>query len=193
MTIMATAPETTAARRIFVRITDRHAAYEYAWDSPDRVIQAALDLVRKQQDLIPRAAAAAAAAAPLLLLLAKERTPSRVDIIFDVCNDAFDPERAHLPGEHNDLPVVAVFLGGGRGRAVGVGLVNTDTDTDIDSERAARADAGLEGRVNQAVRNHHDMNGVGSRPPFAVDHVSGGIPKYWSPRCLARKAGSRAL
>jgi hypothetical protein len=141
--------------RIFVSISPKSSLHDAAWESPDTIIQAALDLVRKH-DLV--------AGAPAPRLLAKERW-HRIHIVFDIFNDDYEPDKAHLSGQ-NDLPVIAVYLS--------------------DQERAGIANNALAKRVNEEIRNFHDWTGIGSQAPFTIDHANGNIPTYPNPRSLVK-------
>jgi hypothetical protein len=128
-----------------------------AWDSPDTIIQIALGLVRKH-DLV------ACDRTPTPRLLAKERW-HRIHIVFDIFNDHYESDKAHLPSQ-NDLPVIEVYLSG--------------------EEQARIANDAVAERVNRKIRDIHDWTGVGSQPPFTIDHANGNVPTYSNPRSLLR-------
>lgn len=73
---------------------------------------------------------------------------------------SYDPDSAHLP-EQNDLPVIVVYP---------------------QREKASFAGAPQRNRVNKQVQELHNSTGLGSRPPFAVDHADGKVPCYPNPR-----------
>ena len=102
-----------------------------------------------------------------VLYVARERWGIRTHVVFDIFNTVYDPDAAHLEGQ-NDLPVIGVFFT--RGDAVTV------------------SDAGLPvaNRVNKEIRDIHDLEGPGSRPPFSIDHANGNIPTYPKPRVTGR-------
>ncbi|KAI0839344.1 hypothetical protein F5Y06DRAFT_20075 [Hypoxylon sp. FL0890] len=146
------------ATRIFVSVSSTSSHFEKAWDSPEIIIQFALDLI-KRCNLVSYEKP------PNPQFLAKERW-HRIHIVFDIFNDKYDSTTAHLPNQ-NDLPVIAVYLGG-------------------NSNSANIALKGIKDQVNEEIRNLHDWNGHGSQPPFAVDHANGNVPTYPNPRTLIR-------
>lgn len=76
------------------------------------------------------------------------------------------PQTAHLSGENN-LPVVAVFFGA--------------------HEKAFVAGPPMANKVNADLRAVHNSTGVGSEPPFFVDHADGAVPVYYNPRTLVKQ------
>ncbi|KAH8669289.1 hypothetical protein BGZ61DRAFT_460732 [Ilyonectria robusta] len=145
-----------AAKRVFISISRKSHYWPRAWESSEEMIEVAVDHIKKND---PAALSADGALEPMFLV--KERWPSQVWIVFDVFNDAYDPANAHLPGR-NDLPVITVSLG--------------ERDVVISASNV------MEDRVNKAVQDVHDLHGIGSRPPFSIDHANGNIPTYPNPR-----------
>lgn len=145
-------------QRVFVSVSSRSPLFPVAWENPEMVIQDAIKLVI-QQDLNP------ANTAPRLLVV--ERW-SRIYVVFDLGHDNYKPETAHISGQ-NDLPVVAV-------------------DFSRDGISTARAaSTGLQDEVNKQIREIHDLSGLGSQPPFIIDHANGKVPTFPYPRTM-RKA-----
>ncbi|KAJ9155686.1 hypothetical protein NKR23_g1564 [Pleurostoma richardsiae] len=156
--------QSTKARRIFVSVSPRRPHFGQAWDSPDEITGLALEALKAHDSV-------ALSDTPTPQLLAIERW-HRIHIIFDIYNDGYDPDRAHLPDE-NDLHVIEVYLSGIiGGDKVNVGVAST----------------AWESEVNKNVRDLHDWNGNGSRPPppFVVDHANGNVSTYLNPRTLVR-------
>lgn len=85
----------------------------------------------------------------------------RIYIVFDLFHDAYNPDKAHLPSEY-DLPVISVFLS--------------------QQESASIAGRPMANKVNSDIRALHNATGLGSRPPFFVDHADGKVPFYPNPR-----------
>lgn len=152
-------------RRVFVAVSRKSPSYDDAWDSPEKTIRDAVHLLQERR-LLPREAAA-----PTPRFLAKERW-HRILIVFEVFHDAYNPDDAHLPGR-NDLPVIAVSFSAKHGQQV-------------HTESAREADPRLQDQVNTQIRNLHDWHGMGSRPPFVVDHADGKVPTYANPRSLVK-------
>lgn len=158
------------ARRIFVDVSRRSSLYGDAWDSPEKIIQAAVDTLQDpERHLMP---VGGIDTPPPVRFLAKERW-QRVFVVFDVFHDTYDPETAHLPGRNN-LPVIAITFSWKEG---------------ADATHARTAGVGLRDKVNNQIRDLHDFNGIGSQPPFVVDHADGNVPTYLNPRSLIRTGG----
>jgi len=152
-----------AATRVFVSVSPKSSHFNSAWDSPESVIRFALQIL-KDSNL------SSWDTPPSHRFIAKERW-HRIHIIFDIFNDAYTPQNAHLPGE-NDLPVIAVSLSG------------TSYD---DQNKISTAPTNLRDEVNQTIRDFHNWHGNGSQAPFAVDHADGNIPTYPHPRTLIKQ------
>lgn len=153
---MAEGQGTKAARRVFVSISNKSCHWSRAWESSEAIIELAVAYIKKSD---PAALNAEKALEPTFLI--RERWTSRIWIVFDLFNNAYDPENAHLP-EHNDLPVTMVSFG----------------ERDVVSP----ASTIIEDRVNKAVQDAHDLHGIGSHPPFSIDHSNGNVPTYPNPR-----------
>ncbi|KAJ2891079.1 hypothetical protein MKZ38_000946 [Zalerion maritima] len=145
----------TTATRVFISVSRKSSHYDSAWDSPNPVVRFALQVVKDCNLLSYNKL-------PTPRLLAKERW-QRIHIVFDIFNDSYDPKTAHLAGQ-NDLPVVAVYLGG--------------------TDKASIAPSPLKEEVNKSIRNLHDWNGNESQAPFVVDHAKGNVPTYPNPRLM---------
>ncbi|PSN59585.1 hypothetical protein BS50DRAFT_626545 [Corynespora cassiicola Philippines] len=145
----------TVAQRIFVSISNKSIHWSRAWNYSDEVVEKAVARVTTNS-----AALCSADAPPQIRILVKERWTSRLWIVFDIFNKEYDPGQAHLPGV-NDLPVIIVSFG----------------ENDIVSTSKL-----LEDQVNDSIRQAHDNHGVGSEPPFVIDHTNGQIPTYSNPR-----------
>ena len=94
--------------------------------------------------------------------MAKEMWGTLNFFIFDIFNDDYDSNTAHLEGK-NDLPVITVRFSKKKETAQVEGLP-------------------IQARVNQQLRQLHDNEGHGSEPPFYVDHTNGKVPTYPKPR-----------
>ena len=99
--------------------------------------------------------------APSVRLLAGHKWQSVVFIVFDIGNEGYNSESAHLP-EQNNLPVMIVHLR--RRRSV------------------KWASAELTDRINEEVAQAHNCHGNHSVPPFMVDYTTGVDPLYPNPR-----------
>lgn len=150
------------ATRVFASVSRKSSYHDSAWECPESVIQCALQVV-KDNNLLPDDEVS------MPRLLAKERW-QRIHIVFDIFNEGYVPETAHLPGQNN-LPVMAVYLSG---------------SGSTDENKAFIAHTLLEQEVNRTIQNFHNWHGYGSLPPFAVDHANGNIPTYPNPRTLIR-------
>lgn len=149
---------------LVVSPTSRH--WSQAWTSSKELIPIALR-VFQEEELIPTDLHSDSSQ---ITLIATERWDLRTFIVFDMFHDSYDPDMAHLPG-CNDLPVVCVFFGR--------------------NEKAIRAGKPLENKVNKDIRALHDKTGLGSRPPFVIDHANGKVPVYLNPRtCIRTQAKS---
>ena len=93
--------------------------------------------------------------------IAEERWDTRVFLIFDINNSHYESSTAHLPGQ-NDLSVIVVHLS--------------------KKETMYQASPQTRNKVNNDLRMLHKSSGIGSEPPFDVDHTDGNIPFYLNPR-----------
>lgn len=100
-----------------------------------------------------------------LRFMAEENFDTRNHLVFDVSHDDYQPATAHLPGQ-GDLPVVRVWLSKEQGADV--------------------AGSDIRSRVNNRIREIHDLTGAGSVPPFFVDYSGGKLPTFWNPRTMQR-------
>jgi len=151
----------SAARRVLIVVSRKSRHWLKAWTSSEELITIALGVLQ-QDELI---SSDAQSDSSVIKLLATERWDLRTFIVFDIFHDTYDPDTAHLPG-HNDLPVISVFLGR--------------------HEKASIAGKPMENKVNNDIRALHDATGLGSRPPFIVDHAEGKVPFYSNPRTCIR-------
>ncbi|KAI0532260.1 hypothetical protein GGR58DRAFT_507635 [Xylaria digitata] len=145
------------ARRVLVIVPSRHSAWSTAWDKPEKVIEIALEVL-KEKGLIPIDRCELSDAR----FIAKERWTAVTYLVFDIFHTAYDPVTAHIAGR-NDLPLLAVWIG---------------------NHTAMAATKGLEMQVNEDVREIHDNTGLGSQPPFDIDHLNGSGPTYSRPRTV---------
>lgn len=151
---------TSATRRIFVSVSSKSPHFAAAWEDPQVVVQAALDLLKESNTI-----SSPPDAAPNPRLLLVERW-CRIHLVFDIFHEAYDPEDAHLPGRY-DLATIAVFF----------------LQKDKTSIRyATAAESKLRREVNEQVRDFHNLTGTGSQPPFFIDHANGNVPTFWNPR-----------
>lgn len=144
------------AKRVIISVSSKSPYWSEAWESSFEVCQVALELIEKSKLI-----SFDTGELPKSKFLVKERWNVRTFVVFDIFHDAYDPDEAHLPG-HNDLPVIVVYLGQKTSTSVASSLV--------------------EGEVNRRVREIHDVTGLGSRPPFSIDHMDGNVPCYTNPR-----------
>ncbi|KAK7972425.1 hypothetical protein PG988_006559 [Apiospora saccharicola] len=154
---------TSNPKRVFVSVSPKNSYYPGAWMSPDAIVSQAIDLIQKNGLITPTEP-------PIPRILLQERW-NRIHIVFDVFNNSYDPETAHLLGL-NDLDVLEVYFSAQGG---------------VDTKHTAIAKSGLQAEVNKQLREIHDWTGVGSQPPFIVDHSNGHVPTYSHPRTLAKK------
>ncbi|TWU77384.1 hypothetical protein ED733_006057 [Metarhizium rileyi] len=145
-----------SAKRILVSVSSKSPYWSEAWESSLQVIKAALGLLEESKLICSDGNEHAK---PRFLV--KERWNVRTFIVFDMFYDTYDPNTAHLPSQNN-LPVNSVFLGEKISMSVASNLV--------------------ENEVNRRVQEIHDATGIGSRPPFSVDHMSGNMPCYTNSR-----------
>ncbi|KAK1983161.1 hypothetical protein LZ30DRAFT_588997 [Colletotrichum cereale] len=138
------------AKRIFISVSEKSPYWPRAWSYDKEIVDVAIDLIDSNNTTAQVAATDA-------MLVVKERWPMRIWIVVDISNTKYVPSKAHLPGQ-NDLPVIAISL---------------SENTNI-----AIATKGLEGRVNEGVREAHDLHGDGSRAPFQIDHANNNIPTF---------------
>ncbi|KAH8707023.1 hypothetical protein GQ44DRAFT_493386 [Phaeosphaeriaceae sp. PMI808] len=139
-----------APTRVLISISRKSECWDRAWGASEEVISDALGLLQKTfSDLHVHRDSS-------YLFIAKERWDMRIFIIFDFQHVSYDPDSAHLP-DQNDLPVIIVYL---------------------QQEKASFAGAPLKNRVNMQIQKLHNSTGLGSRPPFAVDHADGKVPCY---------------
>ncbi|KAI7909243.1 hypothetical protein M0657_011141 [Pyricularia oryzae] len=142
--------------RICVAVHKKSPSWSKAWDSPNEIISMATEYLSQRNNL-------PTGLTPLFL--AKERWETRTMICFDLFHNDYEPESAHL-AEKNQLPVTMIAL------ATDLEIITTTKYIQV--------------QVNQSIREFHDYYGLGSRPPFAVDHANGNIPTYRNPRTCRR-------
>ncbi|KAG8157844.1 hypothetical protein KVR01_012506 [Diaporthe batatas] len=150
------------ARRVFVSVSKNSPLFNAAWEDPEMVVLEAFRLVQ-HHGLVP------SGSAPATRLLAVERW-NRIHLVFDIGHDAYDAGTAHLP-EENKLTVLAVHFSG-------KGTQGTET--------AKPAPGKLADEVNKEIQEIHDLTGIGSQPPFIIDHANGKVPVYSNPRTMRR-------
>lgn len=150
------------ARRVFVSVSQNSPLFNAAWDDPESVVADALHLVQRH-------GLVSSNVTPASQLLAVERW-NRIHLVFDIDHSAYDAETAHLPGQNN-LTVLAVQFSG-------KGSAGTET--------ARLASSNLADEVNREIQEIHDLSGIGSQPPFIIDHANGKVPVYPNPRTMKR-------
>lgn len=143
----------TTPMRVFVSISTKSSHWSKAWDRGEEVIKMAL--VRLQEH------SADVTVDTPTLYLARQRWPPRICIAFDLFRDSYDPATAHL-AEENNLPVTMVSL--------------------AQKDVVVSASSFIQDQVNREVRSAHDAHGVGSRPPFTIDHANGNVQMCPNPR-----------
>jgi hypothetical protein len=143
------------ARRVLVSISAKSGHWPRAWDHSEEVINTAVACIERNGTAV-----FSADRPPQPSVIVKEKWTTRLWIVFDIFNNSYDADKAHLP-ETNDLPVIMVSL--------------SEKDVVTTSKL-------IEGKVNEGVREAYDAHGVGSRPPFIIDHTNDQIPTYPNPR-----------
>src|SRR5437868_15263469 len=93
-------------KRVFVSVSSKSPYWPKSWTSSEEVIGAALRLVMEEGLIEPGIHDASSE----WLFMAKERWNTKIFIVFDMFNDTYNAENAHLPGQ-NDLTVISVYLG----------------------------------------------------------------------------------
>jgi len=141
--------------RVLVAVSSKSPHWSTAWTSSEVVINLALELVIKHQLITCDINTP-------YQLLATERWNRRTFLVFDLFHDLYDPDSAHLPGQ-NILPVISVSLYEKK-------------------EVANLAGTPMSNQVNRDLQKLHNSTGIGSRPPFVVDHANGNVPTYRRPR-----------
>jgi len=149
--------ETFEPKRVFVSVSRKSPYWSKAWTSSEEVISVVLRLMR-ENNLV---ALDTNDDPSQHLFLVKERWDKRTFIVFDIFNNTYNPDNAHLPGQ-NDLPVISVFLHRNESANIAGGLIAN--------------------QVNKELRDLHNSTGPGSQPPFIVDHANGKVPSYPNPR-----------
>jgi len=148
--------------RVLINVSRKNSYWSEAWQSPKKVIFAALELMGIK------------VAERDMLFLAKERWNKRVYIVIDIFNDRYDSTTAHLLGQ-NDLPVIMVLL--------------NERENSVCHSPGTQ----ISNKVNKDIRDVHDAMGIGSRPPFTVDHANGHVPCYPNPRSCTLSNQPNAL
>jgi len=139
--------------RVVVNASKKGEHWTKAWESPEVVIETALGLL-KDSNLVPLRPGTK----PRFLV--KERFDARTFVVFDLSYDHYDPDTAHE--DQTELPVLIVYLG--------------------EKQNVYCAAGGMSRIINRMVREVHNDTGLGSRPPFSVDHADGNVPRYHKPR-----------
>lgn len=96
----------------------------------------------------------------------KERFDARTFLVFDIFSDLYDPDTAHE--DQTDFNAVLVSLS--------------------ENQTVNPIPEGMVKDINRMVRDIHNDTGLGSRPPFSVDHANGKIPRYGKPRIPRQRA-----
>ncbi|CAN8097995.1 unnamed protein product [Discula destructiva] len=145
-----------AATRIFVSVSSQSQYWIQGSQAAETIGEVALGILKKN-GLLPHVTTPK--------FIAEEKFITRMHFIFDIFNDDYQPENGHLPGQ-GELPVLRVWLSKGEG--------------------ANTASVHIRRMVNERVREMHDLTGIGSLPPFFIDHSTGQTPTFWHPRTMRR-------
>ncbi|KND93255.1 hypothetical protein TOPH_02395 [Tolypocladium ophioglossoides CBS 100239] len=146
-----------APKRVLVVVSPKSPHWHAAWDSSDELVAVAFALLQQTQ-LIPQDAQNDSST---VRLLAKERWDVRRFLVFDLFHKTYNADTAHQ-ADQDDLPVISVFFG--------------------KKESISAAGRPMANKVNADIRAIHNSTGLGSRPPFEVDHADGKVPFYNNPR-----------
>ncbi|OHE91409.1 hypothetical protein CORC01_13274 [Colletotrichum orchidophilum] len=119
------------AKRIFVSVSKKSPQWSQALSSDKEIVNLAIGHLNSNAPSTQIVDADA-------MLVVKEIWPMRIWIVFDIFNINYDPSKAHLPNQ-NDLPVIAISL-------------SKNTSVTV-------ASIGLRDKVNQGVRDAHDLHG----------------------------------
>lgn len=153
-------PENTPAaapQRIVVSISRRSSYWSTARESSEEVISYVLRLLGEDDLVLDKYDDPASC-----LFLAKERWDQRTYIIFDIFHTSYEPDTAHLP-DRNSPPVTLIHLG-------------------RTGKKVHAAPVPITKKVNRKHEEIHNLTGLGSRPPFIVDHADDNYPTYCRPR-----------
>jgi hypothetical protein len=90
--------------RVLLNISCKSCHWQTACESPEEIVKIAIDAIQKNNWLSPNASASL----KHTLLVTEKWTP-QVFIVFDLFNDSYDPDTAHLP-DRNDLPVFPIYI-----------------------------------------------------------------------------------
>jgi hypothetical protein len=140
--------------RVLVTIGNRSPHWDSAWLEPHKITAIATEAV-KSSKLCPLRDE------PSILLLATEKWHNQIFIVYDIDNHTYNAATAHKP-DQNTCAVIFVRLGR-----------NATTTFATPSTRQ---------EVNRSVASMHNVNGVGSVPPFEEDHTGCDPPTYPDPR-----------
>jgi len=152
--------EAKSPKRIFVSIGSKSLYLPEAYDHPAKMITKSLELLEEKLGI-------SANYDRDVLYVARETSGIRTHIVFDIFNTGHKSDTARIKRE-NDLEVISIFFT--RGEEVAV-------------DEAAMPVANS---VNQEVRDIHDLEGIGSKPPLSIDRRGGKIPTYPNPRITGR-------
>ncbi|OAA54776.1 hypothetical protein SPI_08647 [Niveomyces insectorum RCEF 264] len=153
-------------KRILVVVSRNSSHWHAAWENSGETIAAAFALLQQTQ-LIPQDAQNDPST---VRLLAQERWDIRRLLVFDLFHTTYNADTAHRT-DQGDLPVLSVFFG--------------------KKESASIAGPPMANKVNTEIRAIHNSTGLGSRPPFTVDHADGKVPFYEKPRTSYTFSASR--
>lgn len=153
------------AIRVLVSVSSKSCHWQTACKSPEEIVQLTIDAIQKNNWLSLKTTTTTTPPLKPMLLVTEKWIP-RVFIVFDLFNDDYDPDTAHLPGR-NDLPVLPIYFSKKEGQE----------SMDLGPQSHLISD-----KVNKSVYTVFDSTGLGSRPPFIVDHLNGNIPTYPNPR-----------
>jgi hypothetical protein len=133
--------------RILVTVHKRSPYWSTAWSDPDQISTIATQAV-KDEKLRKKT--------DDRLLLVIQKWDHAIYLVLDVGNELYDAASGHQP-EQNTLPVITVDFG-----------------TRV---KTGYAPPPVRNRVNREVAILHNVNGIGSVPPFTEDHTNGS-PEY---------------
>lgn len=150
----------SSAKRVCISVGSMSSHLSRAYDQPIEMITLSLELLKERMGLL-------ADHDRDVLYVARERSGIRTHIIFDLFNVGYESSTAHIKGK-NDLPVISIFCTRGEEVTVGEAVVLVANS------------------VNKQIRDIHDLEGIGSKPPFSIDRADGKIPTYPRPRVTGR-------
>ncbi|KAL5359236.1 hypothetical protein BJX96DRAFT_148032 [Aspergillus floccosus] len=141
--------------RVLVIISNKSEHWDQAWRASEDILPITLQIMKDRHLM-----SYSDDSTPPTRLLAKKKYPAHVFLVYDIANTDYSPENGHLPHQ-NKLPVTIVRLS--------------------QKLQAYQASLPIQNSVNQGISEIHNLNGIGSLPPFVEDHTAG-VPLYTDPR-----------